>query len=102
MTLKVIKDGKENNQGIGYLDDGTMIVVENGRRYIGKTIRVVVTSVLQTSAGRMIFARPMGNKRPSRELIPESVLLETGETAPVALLAEDAESGEEKKDSASL
>lgn len=93
MTLKIIKDGKENNQGIGYLDDGTMIVVENGRRHMGKTIRVVVTSVLQTSAGRMIFARPMSSKKSSRESIPESVLLETGETAPVALLAQEEESG---------
>ena len=91
MTLKIIKDGKENNQGVGYLDDGTMIVVENGRRYMGKTIRVVVTSVLQTSAGRMIFARPLGSKKPSREMIPENVLLETGESAPVALLAQEEE-----------
>lgn len=58
MPVQVIKDGKEQNQGIGYLDDGTMIVVEEGRSYIGKTIEVVVTSVLQTSAGRMIFAKP--------------------------------------------
>ena len=79
MTLKVIKDGKENNQGIGYLDDGTMIVVENGRRYIGKTIHVMVTSVLQTSAGRMIFARPMGLKSKTRELLSEEPLLLTEE-----------------------
>ncbi|SDO63288.1 PIN/TRAM domain-containing protein [Alkalicoccus daliensis] len=58
MPVQVIKDGKEQNQGIGYLDDGTMIVVEEGRNYIGKTIEVIVTSVLQTSAGRMIFAKP--------------------------------------------
>lgn len=58
MGVQVIKDGKEQNQGIAYLDDGTMIVVEDGRNYIGKNIEVVVTSVLQTSAGRMIFARP--------------------------------------------
>lgn len=58
MNVQVIKDGKEHNQGIGYLDDGTMIVVEEGRNYIGKTIDVIVTSVLQTSAGRMIFAKP--------------------------------------------
>lgn len=58
LTVQVIKDGKEQNQGVGYLDDGTMIVVEDGRNYIGKTIEVVVTSVLQTSAGRMIFAKP--------------------------------------------
>ncbi len=58
LNVQVIKDGKEHNQGIGYLDDGTMIVVEEGRNYIGKTIDVIVTSVLQTSAGRMIFAKP--------------------------------------------
>ncbi|MFD2617351.1 PIN/TRAM domain-containing protein [Terrilactibacillus laevilacticus] len=58
LNVQVIKDGKEQNQGVGYLDDGTMIVVEEGRRYIGKTIDVIITSVLQTSAGRMIFAKP--------------------------------------------
>ena len=58
MRVQVIKDGKEHNQGIAYLDDGTMIVVEEGRNYIGKHIDVLVTSVLQTSAGRMIFAKP--------------------------------------------
>jgi len=58
MNVLVIKDGKEQNQGIAYLDDGTMIVVEEGRDYIGKQIDVLVTSVLQTSAGRMIFAKP--------------------------------------------
>ncbi|MCP3742218.1 PIN/TRAM domain-containing protein [Rossellomorea sp. BNER] len=58
LLVQVIKDGKEQNQGIAYLDDGTMIVVEEGRNYIGKTIDVLVTSVLQTSAGRMIFAKP--------------------------------------------
>lgn len=58
LTVQVIKDGKEHNQGVAYLDDGTMIVVEEGRDYIGKHIQVLVTSVLQTSAGRMIFAKP--------------------------------------------
>lgn len=58
MTVTIIKDGKEQNQGVAYLDDGTMIVVENGRRLIGETKQVVVTSVIQTNAGRMIFARP--------------------------------------------
>ncbi len=58
MNVQVIKDGKEHNQGVAYLDDGTMIVVEDGRDYIGKRIDVLVTSVLQTSAGRMIFAKP--------------------------------------------
>ncbi|MDC3414668.1 PIN/TRAM domain-containing protein [Aquibacillus sp. 3ASR75-11] len=58
LTVQVIKDGKEQNQGVAYLDDGTMIVVEEGKNYIGKTIEVLITSVLQTSAGRMIFAKP--------------------------------------------
>lgn len=57
MEVRIIQEGKELGQGVGYLDDGTMVVVENGRRYINKTIEVVVTKVLQTSAGRMIFAR---------------------------------------------
>lgn len=58
MQVVVIKDGKEHNQGVAYLDDGTMIVVEGGRQLIGQAITVTVTSVLQTSAGRMIFAKP--------------------------------------------
>jgi uncharacterized protein YacL len=58
MKVIVIKDGKEATQGIAYLDDGTMIVVEGGRRYIGEEVYVIVTSVLQTAAGRMIFAKP--------------------------------------------
>lgn len=61
IELKIIKEGKESNQGIGYLDDGTMIVVEGGRHLIGQTKRVLVTSILQTAAGRMIFARLEGN-----------------------------------------
>ena len=59
MMVNVVKEGKEHGQGIAYLDDGTMIVVENGRYYLGKTIQVEVTSALQTSAGRMIFAKPI-------------------------------------------
>jgi uncharacterized protein YacL len=58
LTVQVIKDGKEYNQGVAYLDDGTMIVIEGGREYIGTKVNVLVTSVLQTSAGRMIFAKP--------------------------------------------
>jgi len=58
IIVQVIKDGKENGQGVAYLDDGTMIVVEGGRDFIGATMEVMVTSVLQTSAGRMIFAKP--------------------------------------------
>ncbi|CAM4477855.1 PIN/TRAM domain-containing protein [Paenibacillus phoenicis] len=58
IMVQVIKDGKEHGQGVAYLDDGTMIVVEGGRDYIGTITEVLVTSVLQTSAGRMIFAKP--------------------------------------------
>ncbi len=57
MTVAIVKDGKEPNQGVAYLDDGTMIVVEDGRRFMGSTLSVIVTSVLQTVAGKMIFAR---------------------------------------------
>ena len=58
IMVQIIKDGKEHGQGVAYLDDGTMIVVEGGREYIGMMMEVLVTSVLQTSAGRMIFAKP--------------------------------------------
>ncbi|MBW4520152.1 MAG: PIN/TRAM domain-containing protein [Scytolyngbya sp. HA4215-MV1] len=58
LDLKILKEGKEPAQGIGYLEDGTMVVVEDGRSYVGGELQVVVTSALQTSAGRMIFARP--------------------------------------------
>ena len=58
MAVKVIKDGKEVDQGVAYLDDGTMIVVDGGKRHIGEKLEVMVTSVLQTAAGRMIFAKP--------------------------------------------
>lgn len=58
MVVHVVKDGKEFGQGVAYLDDGTMIVVDGGKRHIGETIGVLVTSVLQTAAGRMIFAKP--------------------------------------------
>ena len=60
MILSLVKEGKENNQAVAYLDDGTMIVVEEGKKFIGQTIKVIVTSVLQTAAGRMIFAKPAG------------------------------------------
>ena len=57
MQIKLIREGKEYNQAVGYLDDGTMVVVEDARRLIGREVKVVVTSVLQTPAGRMIFTR---------------------------------------------
>lgn len=63
MEVTVIREGKEPGQGVAYLDDGTMIVIDGGRRHMNETIAVTVTSVLQTSAGRMIFARPRGLER---------------------------------------
>jgi uncharacterized protein YacL len=57
MKVFILKEGKEYNQGVAYLDDGTMVVVDNARKMIGRTIDVVVTSVLQTTAGKMIFGR---------------------------------------------
>jgi uncharacterized protein YacL len=57
IIIDVIREGKEPHQGVGYLDDGTMFVVEDGERFIGKRVEVVVTSMLQTSAGRMVFGR---------------------------------------------
>ena len=58
LEVNVIQEGKEADQGVGYLDDGTMVVVEDGKNYIDSQIHVTVTKVLQTAAGRMIFARP--------------------------------------------
>jgi uncharacterized protein YacL len=57
MVIYIAKEGKEKEQGVGYLDDGTMVVVEEGRRLVGKKVDVMVSSVLQTSAGRMIFTK---------------------------------------------
>ena len=61
MKVVVNKEGKESSQGIAYLDDGTMIVVEGGKKFIGEQLDVIVTSVLQTAAGRMIFAKQKEN-----------------------------------------
>jgi uncharacterized protein YacL len=58
LRVQVLREGKEPGQGVGFLDDGTMVVVEQGRRLLGQEVPVVVTSALQTSAGRMVFARP--------------------------------------------
>ena len=62
IRVQVMKEGKEVQQGVAYLDDGTMIVVEDGRPYVGQEVEVMVTSILQTSAGRMVFARVDGGK----------------------------------------
>jgi len=71
MVITLVREGKEYNQAVGYLDDGTMVVVENGKRLLGETVRVSVSSVLQTVAGKMIFAEVNDNtqeasKRTSR------------------------------------
>jgi uncharacterized protein YacL len=58
LDMKIIQEGKEYGQGVGYMEDGTMVVVENGHKFIGKTVPITVTKVLQTAAGRMIFAKP--------------------------------------------
>ena len=60
MQIRPIKEGKEHNQSIAYLEDGTMVVIDEGKHLIGQNVDVVITSVLQTSAGRMIFAKPAG------------------------------------------
>jgi uncharacterized protein YacL len=67
MQVQVIREGKEPGQGVAYLDDGTMVVVEGGKRFIGQSLDVVVTSALQTSAGRMIFTRPRGEESGARD-----------------------------------
>jgi uncharacterized protein YacL len=57
MEVRIVKPGEEHGQGVGYLDDGTMVVIEGGRDHINQTVKITVTSVLQTSAGRMIFGK---------------------------------------------
>jgi uncharacterized protein YacL len=59
MRVYIVQEGKELGQGVGYLDDGTMVVVDNAKRYIGTEIDVTVTRMLQTNQGRMIFATPI-------------------------------------------
>ena len=78
MILKVVKAGDQIGQGVGYLDDGTMVVVESGRNLIGQECSIVVTSVLQTPAGRMIFGRP--EQRLSGSYVPLGM---SGEHEPV-------------------
>ncbi len=72
LTVKIIQEGKEIGQGVGYLDDGTMVVVDDGRRHINASLNVVVTKIFQTTAGRMIFARPENGSggAPEREERP--------------------------------
>jgi uncharacterized protein YacL len=68
LQVQIIREGKEPGQGVGYLDDGTMVIVESGKRFIGQPLDVTVTSVLQTSAGRMIFTRPRGDEASGRDV----------------------------------
>ncbi len=94
MQVFILKEGKEYNQGVAYLDDGTMVVVDNARRFIGKAVDISVTSVLQTTAGKMIFgklseeARPAGERglgdRPERPRILASTNPPTATTTPAA------------------
>lgn len=63
MRVRVVQEGKELGQGVGYLDDGTMVVIDNGKKFIGSTIDVIVTRMLQTNQGRMIFATPAEDKK---------------------------------------
>jgi uncharacterized protein YacL len=57
LSVHVLREGKEAGQGVGYLEDGTMVVIDQGKKFLGQTVSVAVTSVLQTAAGRMIFSR---------------------------------------------
>jgi uncharacterized protein YacL len=63
MTVLILKEGKEYNQGVGYLDDGTMVVVDHARKMIGRSVDISVTSVLQTASGKMIFGKMDENPR---------------------------------------
>jgi uncharacterized protein YacL len=74
MKVFILKEGKEYNQGVAYLDDGTMVVVDNARKMIGKTIDVVVTSVLQTTAGKMIFGRFIDAAVAAAQSVPGSAV----------------------------
>ena len=78
MKVFILKEGKEYNQGVAYLDDGTMVVVDNARKMISKTIDVVVTSVLQTTAGKMIFGRYIESMPPPASAHSQPVLAVRG------------------------
>jgi len=82
MKVFILKEGKEYNQGVAYLDDGTMVVVDNARKLIGKTIDVVVTSVLQTTAGKMIFGRYIDAAAASQVVTPPAAAVADGRPRP--------------------
>jgi uncharacterized protein YacL len=81
MRVFILKEGKEYNQGVAYLDDGTMVVVDNARRLISKTVDITVTSVLQTTAGKMIFGKYDERQQPSGEHRAAAGHLSTGQSA---------------------
>jgi uncharacterized protein YacL len=94
MKVFILKEGKEYNQGVAYLDDGTMVVVDNARKMIGKNVDVSVTSVLQTTAGKMIFGKwdeRHGSRSDTRNvatLNPVSVVANGDPKTPTPVLAE--------------
>ena len=89
MRVFILKEGKEYNQGVAYLDDGTMVVVDNARKMIGKTVDISVTSVLQTTAGKMIFGKwderaiPRNDSRPAISSVGVAPTPEIKKTQPV-------------------
>jgi len=89
MKVFILKEGKEYNQGVAYLDDGTMVVVDNARKMIGKTIDIVVTSVLQTTAGKMIFGRFLEPGAQSAPAPRQSGTAATAVTPPAPIVAKD-------------
>jgi hypothetical protein len=84
MRVFILKEGKEYNQGVAYLDDGTMVVVDNARKMIGKTIDVSVTSVLQTTAGKMIFGKWDERAAYARQAVPVSQTVAVPVATPTA------------------
>jgi uncharacterized protein YacL len=86
MKVFILKEGKEYNQGVAYLDDGTMVVVDNARKMISKTIDIVVTSVLQTTAGKMIFGRYL---EPGVAPVPLPRAAATAAAPPSPIVAKD-------------
>jgi uncharacterized protein YacL len=83
MRVFILKEGKEYNQGVAYLDDGTMVVVDNARKMIGKTIDISVTSVLQTTAGKMIFGKWDERAAARQDATPRPVNLASSPATPV-------------------
>ena len=86
MKVFILREGKEYNQGVAYFDDGTMVVVDNARKSIGKTIDVVVTSVLQTATGKMIFGRFLDHGAVGQVVTPPAAAVAEGRARPAALL----------------